>query len=170
MHVFVPGTTGWIGIAVVKELLGPGHTVLGLARSDAGAKALATLGADVLRGTIEEQERLKEGAAATDGVIHLALQTTFDDFEGACKLDREAIEAMGAVLAGSNRPLIMTTGTLAVPGDHLSTEDDECDCNSPLRRNAGQRKHSQNLLHPRACARLSCDLRQRITAMGTRDS
>src|ERR1700681_4533846 len=106
MRVFVSGSSGWIGSAVVPELIGSGHEVVGLARSDASAAALVSAGAEVLRGTLDDLDRLRAGAEACDGVIHLAFkhESAFSgDFQGAADADRRAVETFGEVLAGSDR-------------------------------------------------------------------
>jgi nucleoside-diphosphate-sugar epimerase len=127
MRVFVTGASGWIGSAVVPELLGAGHQVTGLARSDASARALTAAGAQVQRGTLDDLDVLRDAAAASDGVIHLAFKHDLaftGDFQGAADADRRAAEVFGEVLAGSDRPLVIASGTLGVAPGRVATERD----------------------------------------------
>lgn len=130
MRVFVTGATGGIGSVVVPELLAAGHEVLGLVRSDASARALAATGAAVHRGDLTDPASLRDGAAQTDGVVHLAFGNDFDDFERCIAEEAVAVEAFGDALGGTGKPLVLASGTPAVPG-RASTEDDPAPTDGP---------------------------------------
>ncbi|HEY3867250.1 MAG TPA: SDR family oxidoreductase [Actinocrinis sp.] len=128
------GATGLVGSAVVRDLLSAGHQVVGLARSDRAAAALTAVGAEVYRGSLDDPDGLRAAADASDGAIHTAFTNISDtgDFAAACEVERRAIEALGGALAGSDRPLVVTSGTGLLPVGRLGTEEDLPDPDSPV--------------------------------------
>ncbi|WP_193045552.1 SDR family oxidoreductase [Mycolicibacterium baixiangningiae] len=132
MKIFVTGASGFIGSAVVAELVAAGHSVVGLARSDASADAVAAAGAQVHRGSLDDLDALRAGADASDGVIHLAFRHDFDDYANAAELDRQAIDTLGSALAGSGRPFVVTSGMIGLTGaSGVITEFDGAASTSP---------------------------------------
>ena len=127
MHVFVTGGSGLTGPAIIAELIAAGHTVVGLARSDDAAARLRGLGAQTLRGSLEDSGILRQGAEAADGVIHMAFGGSFHDPDELVRRDRTAIETLGAALAGSGRPFVSTSGTFVMPAGRVSAEQDAPD-------------------------------------------
>ena len=134
MRVFLTGSTGWVGSAVVEDLIAGGHQVLGLTRSDKGAAALRAAGAEVHHGTLADLDSLKRGAAKADAVIHAAFNHDFTKFAENCAEDERAIEALGGVLQGSDRPLLVTSGVALLAPGRTATEEDSPPRPSPFPR------------------------------------
>lgn len=124
MHVFVTGATGWVGSVVVNELVGAGHRVTGLARSEEKAATLSKTGAEVLRGTLDDLDLLRGAASSADAVIHTAFNHDFSKFAANAEQDRRAIEVMGGTLEGTDRPFLVTAGVALVAPGRVATEDD----------------------------------------------
>lgn len=124
MRVFVTGASGFVGSAIVQELLQAGHNVLGMVRSESAAYALVKTGAEAYFGNLDDLESIKKGAAQCDAVIHTAFNHDFSRYKENCENDRQVIQALGAVLAGSNRPLVVTSGVGILRKDGLFTESD----------------------------------------------
>jgi nucleoside-diphosphate-sugar epimerase len=150
MRVFITGASGWIGSAVVPELIDAGHQVTGLARSDASAAALTAAGAGVQRGTLDDLGILRSAAAASDGVIHLAFKhdVAFSgDFQGAADADRRAVETFGEALAGTGRPFLIASGTLGLAPGRVATERDGRDSSAAAHLSGGPRtRHATALM------------------------
>jgi nucleoside-diphosphate-sugar epimerase len=143
MRIFITGASGWIGSAVVPELIGAGHQVLGLARSDSAAAAITAAGAEVLRGDLDDRDALRAGAASSDGVIHLAFNhDDYSQMDASIQADAGAVEALGAALEGSGKPFVMASGTPALAG-RVATERDE---HAPVGPVAGRAVNAQAAL------------------------
>jgi nucleoside-diphosphate-sugar epimerase len=132
MRVFVTGASGWIGSAILPELINAGHQVIGLARSDASADAISAAGAEVHRGELSDLESLRAGAAKADGVIHLAFIHDFSIYAQAAETDRLAIETLGNALEDSGKPFVVTSGTMMLPRGSLATEETLPDMTNPM--------------------------------------
>src|SRR5580698_10367039 len=149
MRIFVTGASGWIGSAVVPELLGTGHEVIGLARSEASAQRLEAAGVMVQRGDIDDPDGLAKAAADSDGVIHLAFQHDIafgGNFAAAAAADRMAVEAMGTALAGSDRPFVLASGLLGMKPGSVATEDDGLVPDAGIRSNPAGLRAATGLL------------------------
>ena len=175
MRVFVTGASGWIGSAIVPELIGAGHEVVGLARSDASADALSAAGAQVQRGTIDDLDVLRSTAAASDGVIHLAFKHDIafsGGFDAAAEADRRAVETFGEALAGSGLPFVIASGTLMVSPGRVATERDGLDPDAAAHLSGGPRTRATTALFTLSLASQgvrSCVLRLPPTVHGDGD-
>lgn len=150
MKIFVTGATGWVGSPLVQELLGAGHEVVGLARSDASARRLREAGAGVFLGGLDDPDGLARAAADSDGVVHLAFQhdIAFErgDFPAAAAADRRAVEAMGAALAGSDRPFVLASGVAGLAPGRVATEEDGLVLSAQVRQVPASVRHATGLL------------------------
>ena len=167
MHVFVTGGSGWIGRGLVPQLTAAGHTVTGLARSDAAARALRAAGADARSGSLDDIDTLRDAATSSDGVIHLAFDTGMafsGDFAGATDADRRAIETFGEALAGTDKPFVIASGILGVsgvPNGVVATERDglavdAANRQSPIPGGDGRMANADFTLPPRHRSRVTC--------------
>ncbi|KAK9241509.1 hypothetical protein V1506DRAFT_550508, partial [Lipomyces tetrasporus] len=140
MRIFVTGGSGFVGSVVIPELIGAGHEVLGLARSDQSATLVEKLGAQVIRGDINDLDSLRKGASQSDGVIHLGFMHDFSQYEASCAADRLAIETMCKELEGSNRPFVLTSATQVSHNGELVTEEDPTVTERPTSLRAASEK------------------------------
>ena len=150
MRIFVTGASGWIGAAIVPRLVDSGHQVVALARSDAAATVVADSGAQVQRGSLDDLDVLREATAGSDGVIHAAFKHDLafsGDFQGAATADRRAVEAIGEVLAGSDRPFVIASGTLGLSPGRVATERDGHDLDAAEHYPAGPRTRMATAEH-----------------------
>ncbi|KAF7977393.1 hypothetical protein HWV62_4015 [Athelia sp. TMB] len=131
MRVFVTGATGFVGSAVTQELLAHGHTVLGLSRNETNAKALVAAGAEAHPGSLDDLESLRSGAASCDGTIHCAFKHDFTDFQASCDTDRIAVQTIGDVYVGTNKPFVVTSGTMGLSSSGIATVATEDDASVP---------------------------------------
>ena len=177
MHVFVTGASGWLGSALVPELIGAGHEVTGLARTDASAAALTGAGVRVHRGDLDDPGGLRGAAGAADGVIHLAFNAGMvrsGDFRGAADADRRAVEALGEALTGSDRPLVIASATVVLAPGRVGTEQDAPGLD-PAAAGGPRALHAASEEVALSFASLGvrssvCDLVRRVTATGITDS
>jgi nucleoside-diphosphate-sugar epimerase len=167
MRVLVTGASGWIGSAVVPELIDAGHQVTGLARSDASAAALTAAGAEVRRGTLDDLDVLRDAAAASDGVIHLAFKHDIafsGDFDGAVEADRRAVDTLGEALTGSGRPFVIASGTLGLTPGRVATERDG-DASDPATTQINERARGRLTTAQRTLALASHGVRSSVVRL-----